>query len=560
MANNLNFEFDQRNLPSNLSTAAQQQAFADAVLDKMATTASGVSKTDAILAAVLGMLILDGFTDPSSSSFESGFWDVREESARSNEVTDPKTGATTTVTNKLVYQEVANKIKAFPGHGGVVFYQELAAVSRALLADTDTVPINTPGFFSQIRVADDDYMTNGPGTADSFDLPALSGDGAAAPDDIRPDNIRAVAVIFAGYQLEQLRLFEVVDRIAETWWNGQLPVGADAGTKALDEYYWSSEFRLSDSARHMQYGRVLGAPGGELSTEVQPNTQLNDLWMRFIASVAEYDRQQRVSDIVSGQRTSALSLTAEAVRQSGRNLAANASLYGWGGTQFAARRLAKQVGTSFDILNNTEIQAAYGVDGPYKVIERVATEQWGAAPNIVKYRALAEAGRNIFNLLAKYSTIWSGSDKPLFNDPATTSQTLKEGFDKLVAVLAGGAIPSMVAAAPAAGAGGGGGGGAVATAAAITSSSSSSAATSDISDPDRDTLLREAGSVIAVQGIKDDTVSQLSEPSETQYAPSIPTINGTGNGGAGLDQLKEMVSQGQVPDINTLKNLVMGSQ
>jgi hypothetical protein len=558
MAHTLKFEFDQRNLPENLSATAQQQGFEQAVLDKMQTTASGVSNTDAIFATVVGMLILDGFTDPSSRSFEGGFWDVREESARSNDVPDPKTGGTTKVTNELVYQEVANKIKEYTGHGGVVFYQELAAVSRSLLADADTVPINTPGFFSQIRVADDDYMSNGPGSADSFDLPALSGDGAAAPDDIRPDNIRAVSVIFAGYQLEQLRLFEVVDRIAETWWNGQLPVGTDSGTKALDDYYWSSEFRLSDSARHMQYGRVLGAPGGEVSTEVQPNAQLNDLWMRFIASLAEYDRQQRVSDIVSGQRTSALSLTAEAVRQSARNLAANASLYGWGGTQFAARRLAKQVATSFDILNNKEIQAAYGVDGPYKVIERVTTEQWGAAPNIVKYRALAEAGKTIFDLLAQYSTIWSGSDKPLFNDPANTSQTLADGFQALVAALgnlaphAGTATTTTTAAAVT------GGGGAAPPSTNAGSGGNAAAAASDISDRDRDILLREAGSVIAVQGIKDDTVSQLSEPAETQYAPSIPTVGG-GNGGAGIDQLKEMVSQGQVPDINTLKNLVMGS-
>jgi hypothetical protein len=544
----LKFEFDQRNLPENLKTTDQQDAFVEVVHAKMPGGPSSVLKGDALFAAIVGMLILDGYTDPTSGSFEGGFWSVFEESSRSTSFID-KNGKPIDVKNKLVYEDVASRLKDFSGHHGVVFYQELAAVCRTLLANTDTLPINSGPFFSQIRVADDDYMANGPEGADSFDLPALTGDGAASPDDIRADNIRAVAVIFAGYQLEQLRLFEVVDRIAETWWNGQLPVGTDAGTKALDTYYWSSEFRLSDAARHMQYSRVLGTPGGEVSTEVQPNTQLMDLWLRFIASLAEYDRQQRVSDIVSGQRTSALSLTAEAVRQSGRNLAANASLYGWGGTQFAARRLAKQVATSFDILNNKDIQSAYGVDGPYKVIERVATDHWGAAPNIVKYRALAEAGRNILNLIAKYSTIWSGSTKPLFDDPATTAQTLADGFQALVAALTGNQSgdSSLSGASSLLPSGGGTG--------------NPAGAVSDISDEDRDTFLREAGSVIAVQGIKDDTVSQLSEPSETQYAPSIPSISpgGGGNGGAGLDQLKAMVSQGQVPDINTLKNLVMGS-
>jgi hypothetical protein len=285
MPHNLKFEFDHRNLPDNLKTGDQQDAYVDAVFDLMQSTAKGIEKTDPTFAAIVGMLVLDGHTDPTADTFESAFWDAREEAAGKTTSTD-KDGKTVDVKNSLVYAEVADKIKEFTGHNGVVFYQELAAVSRTLLANTDRVPLHTPGFFSQIRAADDDYMTNGPEGADSFDLPALTGDGAASPDDIRPDNIRAVGVIFAGYQLEQLRLFEVVDRIAETWWNGQLPVGSDAGTKALDDYYWSSEFRLSDSARHMQYSRVLGTPGGEVSTEVQPNTQLNDLWMRFIASLA----------------------------------------------------------------------------------------------------------------------------------------------------------------------------------------------------------------------------------------------------------------------------------
>ena len=552
MPNNLNFKFDQRGLPDNLKTEDQQNAFVDAVFAKMTASASGAQRNDALFAAIVGMMALDGYTDPSAASFDSGFWAVRGESAQSTTATD-MSGNPSDGSNKDVYQEVAAKIKDFAGHAGVVFYQELADVSRKLLANTDAVPIDSPGFSSQIRVFDDNYMTNGPQGADSFDLPALTGDGAASPDDIRPDNVRAVGVILAGYQLEQLRLFEVVDRIAETWWNGQLPVGTDAGSKALDNYYWSSEFRLSDSARAMQYGRVVGAAGGEVSTEVQPNTQFNDLWMRFIASLAEYDRQQRVSDIVSGQRTSALSLTAEAVRQAGRNLAANASLYGWGGTQFAARRLAKQVSTSFDILNNKDIQAAYGVDGPYKVIERVATDQWGAAPNIVKYRALAEAGRNILNLIAKYSAIWSGTDKPLFNDPQTANQQLADGFQALAAALLSQATStSGTHAAPAPNVGVG----------TNSTGGNPAAATSDISDDDRDMLLREAGTVIAVQGIKDDTVSQLSQPSETQYAPSIPSFAPAatgGNGQQGIEQLKQMVSQGQVPDINTLKNLVMGA-
>jgi hypothetical protein len=548
----MNFQFDQRTLPDNLKSTDARDKFVDAVLQLMQSSASGAQRDDALFAAVVGMLVLDGHTDPTAASFEDGFWAVRGESAGSTIASDGKTK----VANKAVYQKVASQISKFPGHEGIVFYQELAEVSRKLLENASEIPVDNPGFVSQIRVYDDDYMTNGPQGGDTLDLPDLD-QGAAAPDDIQPDNVRAVAVIYVGYQLEQLRLFEVVDRVAETWWNGQLPIGFDRGSKALDDYFWSTEFRLSPPARHMQYSRVLGATGGEVSQEVQPNTQFSDLWIRLVASLAEYDRQQRIGDIVGGQRANALTLTGEGIRQAGRNLAANASLYGWGGTQFAARRLARHVSTSFAILNTPEIQAAYGVDGPYKVIERVATEQWGAAPNIVKYRALAEAGKNILNLIAKYSSIWSGSTgKPLFNDPATTSQsdvaigTLAESFNALAAAIKGAQNPD-VAGVPAAAGGGGG--------APSLDGSNPAAATADISDADRDELLRQAGNVIAVQGIKDDTVAQFSQPAEAQYAPSIPTFAppGAGNGQAGIDQLRQMVSQGQVPSMDQLKNLVM---
>jgi hypothetical protein len=548
----MKFQFDQRTLPDNLKSTAAQDEFEKTVLQLMQSSASNVKKDDPLFAAVVGMLVLDGHTDPAAASFEDGFWAVRGESAGSTIKSDGKTK----VPNKDVYQAVANQISNFAGHNGSVFYQELAEVSRKLLENASEIPFGNPGFLSQIRVYDDDYMTNGPQGGDTLDLPDLD-QGAAAPDDIQPDNIRAVAVIHAGYQLEQLRLFEVVDRVTETWWNGQLPIGFDRGSKALDDYFWSTEFRLSPPARHMQYSRVLGATGGEVSQEVQPNTQFNDLWIRFIASLAEYDRQQRIGDIVGGQRANALTLTGEGIRQAARNLAANASLYGWGGTQFAARRLAKHVSTSFAILNTPEIQAAYGVDGPYKVIERVATEQWGAAPNIVKYRALAEAGKNVLNLIAKYSSIWSGSTgKPLFNDPATTSQsdiaigTLAESFNTLAAAITSTRTPG-IAGVPA-GAGGAGG-------APSLDGSNPAAATADISDADRDELLRQAGNVIAVQGIKDDTVAQFSQPAEAQYAPSIPTFvpPSAGNGQAGIDQLRQMVSQGQVPSLDQLKNLVM---
>jgi hypothetical protein len=235
------------------------------------------------------------------------------------------------------------------------------------------------------------------------------------------------------------------------------------------------------------------------------------------------------------------------VRQAARNLAANASLYGWGGTQFAARRLAKHVQSAFDILTTPEIQSAYGVDGPYKVIERVAPEI-GGTPNIVKYRTLADSGKRILDLVAKYVNIWSGgTNNPLFSDNSQASvvNSLAAAISSLAAQGAGAAAPAP-----------------------STNGSSAPAPSTgaDVSPQDQDEFMRQAGYVIAVQGIQDTQVQQFSQPAELQYAPSIPNlapISGAsttnGNGQAGIDQLRQMVSQGQVPTADQLKALVLPS-
>ena len=85
------------------------------------------------------------------------------------------------------------------------------------------------------------------------------------------------------------------------------------------------------------------------------------------------------------------------------------------------------------------------------------------------------------------------------------------------------------------------------------------ASISDISADDQAELMRQAGNWLSVQGIKNDQVEQYSEPAETQYAPSIPTFGPSGSSSNGdlSGQIQQMISAGQTPSLDQLKNLVM---
>jgi hypothetical protein len=501
------YYFDPVGLPLALRDPAAQQAYLDAVNNELKNTLQ-VSPADNpdVPPVVVGLLLLGERYDPTAIGFSGN---VRDAYFELLQKTTDYSGKP--VANRAIYQEIIKDIPDL-NHPEDIAYQELATVGRYVIAHANEVPLGHPNFLTQVRLGIDSYVA-GTSPSDSLDLPPLSGpDGTDT--EIVPDNVRAVAMHVGAYYLEQLYLFDTVDRITETFMNGMLPVGLDAGGRALDAYYWDAVNRMHKGDRMMQYTRVLGMAGGDVSKEVQPNKEFNALWLRFLSSLSEYDRQQRIADVIGNQRQRSLSLTGEHVRKAGRDLAANCSLYGYGYTHFAARRLNQHIITALGVLKLPQIQNAYGVNTPWQVIERVAAERH-LVPNVVRYRTMAEAGKQILDLVAKYAAAWtSTAGNLLFADPNAPPAPPPPRF-------------AAVAQGP------------------------------DIPPEDQDRFMRLTEQWLAVTGTKDQQVELASQPEETPAGPSIPSFgtNGASSNGT-IEQLQKLVSQGQAPSLDQLRQLL----
>lgn len=496
------FVFDPRAIPLGFNEAGFKTIVGSEVT---ATVPAGTKQSTTDF--VFGAMSLDGFLPQTSDP-------VLREAARqlafdTGDKTVLLTGALQS--NRVSIEAIAREIDALrqSANGASVpqaFFEELAFVSRRLLANANSVPIDTPGLRGRVSEALTLYV---PGQAGgTLDLPPLDAPETVGSDLVR-DNIRAVALLYAGWNLEEMQLFRVLDRVIEVFMNGQLPVGFDNGGRALSDYYFSAdEVKISEAARRMTYTRVLGVPGGEVSPEAPPNRAFQDLFLRFLASVSEFDRQRRIADVVAGSRSrdDALSLTGEQVRKAGRDLAANVTLYGYGGTFFVAQKLKDQVEQSLRILSTPQILSAYGVLSPFQVIERVCASDFGGkVPNIVRYKTMAEAGKKILDIVAANIPAWLGlSGNDLFEDP----------FDR-----------------------------------------DSEGPQPDIPPNVQRELARATEDWLAVNGIKDEQRARLGEPEITVATPSIPTATADG-GGAAFDQLRQMVSSGQTPSIDQLKALI----
>lgn len=238
-------------------------------------------------------------------------------------------------------------------------------------------------------------------------------EAAHCPDEIVAESIRAVGAIYMAWQLEELRLFDVVDRLVERFAQGMLPIRDSSSAGVLERYYRDRHERLARHERFALYGHVLGVPQAD-SASVAANRAFNELWLAFLATVTDFDRQQRATS-----PSESPSLTSEHLRLAGRRLATNATAAVSQATPHAARRLVDETWQALEILKTREILSAYGVQSHWALIDRVAASDLAATvPDIARHRTMAEAGEAILDLVATDVAWWSDDHHPLATAPS----------------------------------------------------------------------------------------------------------------------------------------------
>ena len=212
----------------------------------------------------------------------------------------------------------------------------------------------------------------------------------AKAGEIEKANLQAASVLYAASALEEMKLFEVADKLADLFLSGKLPVGAGARSQAAAWVKTRPE-RLSASERQRLYGHVLG--GSQSST---PNVDFPVLWSRFLKSVDDYGR---IAKLAPKQKAT----SAAALHKAARELAQNLTARTHGAPLFAAAQLAKQLREADALLRHPDTLAATKSKDLWQVVEHVAKQQLGASINTVRGRTLAEDGADILDWLSSVS-------------------------------------------------------------------------------------------------------------------------------------------------------------
>jgi len=278
---------------------------------------------------------------------------------------------------------------------GTVDAAEFARVMRALTSAGVTV--DEPQLRRRINeVLNVIQNRNGDGSQAvelGIDLPDLED---AAEFGIVPDNVRLMGPMICAAMFDELKAFEVIDKLVELFQQGMLTIGNGKAGKMLYKYWKDAPNRMSDAERRNFYAMTMGIPGGATSGMV--NREFNDLWLRFVSSVSSFVRQNEVDRLLRAQLPSPISH--QQIRKAARDLAVNLSLHGYGMAFHAALDLQGQIKFMIELLGDKEIMANYGARDMWQVVDQVATLELGGAKTSSRYRTLATCGAIITAWLA----------------------------------------------------------------------------------------------------------------------------------------------------------------
>ncbi len=210
-------------------------------------------------------------------------------------------------------------------------------------------------------------------------------------DPIVSDNILAASAIYFSAMLEDLKAYEVADRLLALFTAGQLPIGTAGSGNVLYELLAD---RTGENYR-------AGTP--------QPLCQRARRSRRRSGSRAERGIQRPVVAIRCRRVWIRTRAGGGDVRSSATDLARNISQHS-AGIHAAAVAVTDRIRDLLVVLSDPDIQRAFGVHGIWQLIDRVASLDLGGAHAVASRVAMAGSARVIFAWLAGQAPAFSLTD------------------------------------------------------------------------------------------------------------------------------------------------------
>lgn len=247
-----------------------------------------------------------------------------------------------------------------------------------------------------------DLIGFGPGPVKPFDqlaYPMLKND---FDQSIIQSQVHAAAELYFHFNLERMKLFEVVNVLRRHFQLGLLRIQRGPGARGLYILEKWRPIRYTKRDRMIAYRRVFNYRGAPVPAGAVVNRNFHYQFVAFCSALSQFFRDYTIGQVIRGasyvdQRPFASIAT---VQRIGTDLRYGIDRASYGNILALTQEVGQYVQQIFDLLEAPDIKKSFDANTRWDVIEAVSNRYLGGAAPLSHRAKMAEAGRRILQYVA----------------------------------------------------------------------------------------------------------------------------------------------------------------
>jgi hypothetical protein len=238
-------------------------------------------------------------------------------------------------------------------------------------------------------------------------------------ESIIPPQLLAAAELYYIYQMERMKLFQVVDVLRRLFENGQIRIQRGPGARGLYilEKWTSIRYKARD--RMMAYRRVFNYGRAPTPTGAIVNRNFHFMLVAFMNALSQYFQDLTIGQVIRGTNTindrpfAAIAV----VQRVGLDLRYHLDRSSFGNILALTNETGQYVQQIFEMLDTPDLKRSFDANTKWDVIEAVANRYLGGAAEMSQRAKMAESGRRVLQYITE-NDFRSTIDPTLFDADA----------------------------------------------------------------------------------------------------------------------------------------------
>ena len=261
---------------------------------------------------------------------------------------------------------------------------------------------------------------------ESLPVPSLRND---FDESVIPPQLQASAELYWIYQMERMRLFQVINVLRRLFANGQIRIQRGPGARGLYilEKWRPIRYRRRD--RLIAYRRVFNYGRAPVPSGAVVNRNFHFQLVTFMNALSQYFRDLTIGQVIRG--SSAINdrpfAALSTVQRVGIDLRYQLDRASYGNILALTREVGQYVQQIFELLDAPDIKRSFDANTKWDVIEAVANRHLGGASDMSQRAKMGDAGRRILRYIAD-NDFRTGIDAATFEADARAAGVQAEAW------------------------------------------------------------------------------------------------------------------------------------